>query len=211
VPVELQKASSSATINTTNLQVQSSGYAVPELAPHVISIGDSGILKTNGQWAKTASQVQDIFTTEFPAATSTWSKKRLVLYAHGGLVSEDTAVNRIGWYWSNLKSREMYLVGFVWHTDYLVGHSAGSIFLAPLMQFIGSLGLQIQTCTLWAPACTVDIFTQYYVPAIGSTIKKFTLFTLDDTTERADNCAEIYHKSCSIWFRTHSKHIFAFH
>jgi len=287
VPVELQKAASSATINTSNLQVQSSGYAVPELAPHVISIGDNGLLKTNGQWAKNAGQVQDIFTTEFPAETSTWAKKRLVLYAHGGLVSEDTAVNRIGWYWSNLKSREMYLVGFVWHTDYLttleeilhdvitqikpegafgatkdflldrlddtlepiarvasgkmewdkmksnamdstqgqnggariaanaikayfdglsavdranfeihlVGHSAGSIFLAPLIQYIASLGLPIQTCTLWGPACTVDVFTQYYAPAIGSTIKKFALFTLDDTTERADNCAEIYHKS----------------
>src|SRR5438105_467550 len=48
-----------------------------------------------------------------------WAKKRIVLYAHGGLVSEGTAVDRIGWYWSNLKSREMYLIGFVWHTDYL--------------------------------------------------------------------------------------------
>jgi hypothetical protein len=28
-------------------------YAVPELALHVISIGDNGILRTNGQWAKT--------------------------------------------------------------------------------------------------------------------------------------------------------------
>jgi hypothetical protein len=60
---------------------------------------------------------------------------------------------------------------------------------------------------LWAPACTVDLFTQYYVPAIGSTIKQFTLFTLDDTTERADNCAEIYHKSLlylvSDAFETH--------
>jgi hypothetical protein len=299
VPIELQRAASSATINTSNLDVQSSGYAVPELAPHVISIGDNGILRTNGQWAKTATQVQNIFTTEFPVATSTWSKKRLVLYAHGGLVSEDTAVNRIGWYWSNLKWREMYLVGFVWHTDYLstlegilhdviaqikpegvfgtgkdflldrlddtlepiarvasgkmewdkmksnamdstqnqdggariaangikayfdslsaadrnnfeihlVGHSAGSIFLAPLIKLIGDLDLPIHTCTLWAPACTVDLFTQYYVPAIGSTIKQFTLFTLDDTTERADNCAEIYHKSLlylvSDAFETH--------
>jgi len=299
VPVELQKAASSATINTTNLQVQSSGYAVPEVAPHVISIGDNGILRTNGQWAKTDAQVQNIFTTEFPRAASAWTKKRLVLYAHGGLVSEDTAVSRIAWYWSILKWREMYLVGFVWHTDYLstlegilhdaiaqikpegvfgtakdflldrlddtlepiarvatgkmewdkmksnamdstlnedggariaakaikdyydsvsatdpdnfeihlVGHSAGSIFLAPLIKLFGDLGLPIQSCTLWAPACTVDIFTQYYVPAIGSTIKNFTLFTLDDTTEKADNCAEIYHKSLlylvSNAFETH--------
>ena len=287
VPVELGQASSSATINTRNLDVQSSGYAVPELAPHIISISDNGLLKTNGQWAKTAAQVANVFTTQFAAETSSWGKKRLVLYAHGGLVSEDTAVNRIGWYWSYLKSREMYLIGFVWHTDYLttmeeilhdavaqikpegvfatakdflldrlddtlepiarvltgkvewnkmkangmaatqdpnggarvavsaikqyfgglsavdradfeihlVAHSAGSIFLAPLINLMDDNGLSVKTCTLWAPACTVDIFEQFYVPAIGSTIEKFALFTLDDTTERADNCAEIYHKS----------------
>jgi len=290
VPIELSRAYSAATINTSNLDVQSSGYAVPELAPHIISIGDNGILNTNGQWAKTADQVREVFKTQFPADTKSWRKKRLVLYAHGGLVSESDAVSRIGWYWSNLKPCEMYLVGFVWHTDYLttlgeilhdalaqikpegildttkdflldrlddslepigrvftgksewdkmkanamaatqaasggariaataikeysdslseadralleihlVGHSAGSIFLAPLIQFLtNDCGLQIQTCTLWAPACTIDLFRDFYVPAVGSAkkIEKLALFTMDDTTERADNCAEIYHKS----------------
>lgn len=287
VPVELASAASAATINTSNLDVQSSGYAVPELAPHVISIGDNGTLKTNGVWAKTPQQVNAVFTSQFPAETASWGKKRLVLYAHGGLVSEDTAVNRIGWYWSYLKTREMYLVGFVWHTDYLttleeilhdavagvkpegvldsakdflldrlddtlepiarvasgkaewdkmkanamaatqnpdggarialsgikqyfdglspadranfeihlVAHSAGSIFLAPLLDYMKQCGLKAKTCTLWAPACTVDVFQTFYVPAIGSTVEKFALFTLDDTTERGDNCAEIYHKS----------------
>jgi hypothetical protein len=289
VPIELRRAYSAATINTSNLDVQSSGYAVPELAPHIISIGDNGILNTNGQWAKTEDQVNDVFKKQFPSETQSWSKKRLVLYAHGGLVSEDDAVSRIGWYWSNLKALEMYLVGFVWHTDYLttlgellhdalaqirpegvlgtakdflldrlddtlepiarvltgkiewdkmkanamaatqgasggariaataikqysdslsdadraqleihvVGHSAGSIFLAPFIQFLThDCGLQIQTCTLWAPACTLDVFHDFYVPAIGSgKIRKFALFTMDDATERADNCADIYHKS----------------
>jgi hypothetical protein len=233
---------------------------------------------------------EEIFKTHFPIETATWVKKRLVLYAHGGLVSEDTAVDRIGWYWSKLKSREMYLVGFVWHTDYLstledilrdaisevrpegilntakdflldrlddtlepiariasgkiewdkmkangfaatqqanggariaglgikeyydglsaqeraaleihlVGHSAGSIFLAPLIKFLTvDCGLTIESCTLWAPACTVDVFQQFYIPTVEAArmIRRFSLFTLDDTTERADNCAEIYHKS----------------
>jgi hypothetical protein len=260
------------------------------LAPHIISIGDDGFLKQNGQWSKSEDQVNDVFKIQFSAQTATWTKKRLVLYAHGGLVSEATAVDRIGWYWSNLVSREMYLIGFVWHTDYLstlgdilldaisqvrpegildtakdflldrlddtlepiariatgkiewdkmkgnglaatqqakggariagtaikeyydalsdhdkasfeihlVGHSAGSIFLAPLIQFLTvDCALTIETCTLWAPACTVGVFRQFYVPAAGPAkkIKRFSLFTLDDTTERADNCAEIYHKS----------------
>lgn len=290
VPVELHKVASAAVINSNSMNVQSSSYATPELAPHIISIGDDGFLMQNGQWSNSEDQVREIFKTQFPAESANWSKKRLVLYAHGGLVSEDTAVDRIGWYWSNLKPREMYLVGFVWHTDYfttlgeilhdaisqvtpegildsakdflldrlddtlepiariasgkiewdkmkanglaatqqaeggariaataikdyydslntqdkanfeihLVGHSAGSIFLAPLIQFLTvDCGLTIETCTLWAPACTVDVFQQFYLPAAGPAqkIKRFALFTMDDTTERADNCAEIYHKS----------------
>jgi len=290
VPIELHNVASAATINTSSLDVQSSSYATSELAPHIISIGDDGFLKQNGQWSKSEDQVKDVFKTQFPAETATWAKKRLVLYAHGGLVSEDTAVDRIGWYWSNLVSREMYLIGFVWHTDYLstlgdilrdsisqvrpegildtakdflldrlddtlepiarvatgkiewdkmkangfaatqqakggariagaaikeyydglsaqdrasfeihlVGHSAGSIFLAPFIQFLTvDCRLTIESCTLWAPACTVDVFKQFYVPAAGlaKKVKRFSLFTLDDTTERADNCAEIFHKS----------------
>ena len=289
VPIELSKVYSAAIIQTSNLDVQSSAYATPDLAPHIISIGDNGILNTNGQWAKTADQVKSLFTLQFPSETAGWNTKRLVLYAHGGLVSEDTAVDRIGWYWSNLKSREMYLVGFVWHSDYfttlgeilhdalgqikpegiwdttkdflldrlddtlepiarvatgkiewdkmkanafaatqsasggarvaataireyadslspeqraqfeihLVGHSAGSIFLAPLVQFLtNDCGLDVHTCTLWAPACTLDVLRDFYAPAVeAKKIKKFALFTMDDATERADNCAEIYHKS----------------
>lgn len=290
VPIELHNVASAATLNTSNLGVQSSNYATPEIAPHIISIGNDGFLKQNGQWSKSEDQVKDVFKVQFPSQTASWTKKRLVLYAHGGLVSENSAVDRIGWYWSNLASREMYLIGFVWHTDYLstlgdllldaigqvrpegildqaknflldrlddtlepiarvatgkiewdkmkangmaatqqakggariagaaikeyydalspqerasfeihvVGHSAGSIFLAPLIQFLTvDYGMTIESCTLWAPACTVDVFQQFYVPAAGPAkkIKRFSLFTLDDATERADNCAEIYHKS----------------
>jgi Papain family cysteine protease len=290
VPIELHKVASAVTINNSTMNVQSSSYATPELAPHIVSIGDDGFLKQNGQWSNSEDQIKEVFKTQFPTETASWGKKRLVLYAHGGLVSEDTAVDRIGWYWSNLKSRETYLIGFVWHTDYLttlgetlrdaisqvkpegildsakdflldrlddtlepiariatgklewdkmkanalaateqakggariaaiaikdyydglssqdkanfelhlVGHSAGSIFLAPFIQFLTvDCGLAIESCTLWAPACTVDVFQQFYVPAAGGarTIRRFSLFTMDDTTERADNCAGIYHKS----------------
>jgi pimeloyl-ACP methyl ester carboxylesterase len=84
---------------------------------------------------------------------------------------------------------------------HLAGHSAGSIFLAPFVQRLtarGAAGLAqtVASCTLWAPAATVDLFKQCYVPAIKSGwIERFALFTLDDRTERDDNCADIYHKS----------------
>ncbi|KAF0218382.1 MAG: peptidase C1A [Geobacteraceae bacterium] len=92
---------------------------------------------------------------------------------------------------------------------HVIGHSAGSIFHAPLVQLLATqgaitsgplkgetgLGIPIKTCTLWAPAITLDLFKQTYLPLIGKGIEKFALFTMDDKTEQDDNCARIYNKS----------------
>jgi hypothetical protein len=95
---------------------------------------------------------------------------------------------------------------------HVAGHSAGSIFHAPLVQLLATgtgqkagagpmrgkpgLGLKIATCTLWAPACTVELFRQTYEPVIKSRrIGRFTIFTLTDQAEQNDHCARIYNKS----------------
>jgi hypothetical protein len=101
---------------------------------------------------------------------------------------------------------------------HVAGHSAGSIFMAPLVQMLTStgpvdpkpierisdeiwdaaagLGLAVQTCTLWAPACTVDLFKAAYLPAIGAKrIGEYAQFNLHDTAECDDHCAHIYNKS----------------
>ena len=58
------------------------------------------------------------------------------------------------------------------------------------------LGRKIESCTLWAPACTMALFEQFYLPAIqADKIGRFALFTLTDAAEQDDNCASIYHKS----------------
>ncbi|RDJ98267.1 C1 family peptidase [Cupriavidus lacunae] len=95
---------------------------------------------------------------------------------------------------------------------HLVGHSAGSILLAPFLQYlttqgsittgpmasarVDGLGLKVASCHLWAPACTISLFKSAYLPAIvGERVGKFGLFTLTDSVERDDNCAHIYNKS----------------
>ncbi len=101
---------------------------------------------------------------------------------------------------------------------HIAGHSAGSIFMAPLVQLISSkgnvdvnslkaetgftwsatqgLGLKVKTCTLWAAACTTGLFDATYLPAIQSgQIGEFTLFNLKDGSEQDDNCGKIYNKS----------------
>ena len=79
---------------------------------------------------------------------------------------------------------------------HLVGHSAGAIFIAPMLALLKKRGLQAGTCTLWAPACTHADFEADYAPALeAGTLGKLALFMLGDQTEQNDNCAHIYNKS----------------
>ncbi len=253
-------------------------YSVNDLRPHIISIGNDGFPKESGTYGNSRDEIDRLFTQDIPRITKNWKKRRLLLYAHGGLVSEESALQRISEYRDVLLDSEIYPIAFIWHTDFwstvsnivrdalntrrtegpldsakdfmldrlddtlepvargltgkaswdemkenailatenpregaaaialphveqlltagfelhLVGHSAGSIFLGPIAQRLKP----ITSCTLWAPACTVELFNRCYRPSIaGNAIRRFALFTLTDKTERDDNCAGIYHKS----------------
>ncbi|RRB06894.1 C1 family peptidase [Larkinella rosea] len=281
-PVMLSKPQSIAISNSAT-SGKSNAYAFSELRPHLISIGNDGKLNGGGSFGTSAEEVETIFMEDFREKTANWSRKRLLLYAHGGLVGEDAAVQRLADYRPALLDAQVYPVSFIWHTDFwttttnilqdalkrrrpegildaskdfmldrlddalepvarllmgkmqwdemkenglmathkanggarialkyiaelandpkveihVVGHSAGSIFHAPLIQAITSeLKLKIESCTLWAPACTVKLFKEAYLPAINSKkINRFALYTLTDEAEQDDNCSKVYNKS----------------
>jgi C1A family cysteine protease len=278
VPVYLQSPNSVA----RSFSVASStrdGMAFKDLRQHVVSLGNQGELKTTGTYGNNENDVERIFSEYIPTATKGWSKKRIMLYAHGGLVSETSVLQRLADYRQSLLSNEIYPIFFVWNTDlgstiknliedafksrkseerissvfdfmldriddalepllrlpgktaweemkenaiaasetsggasiclnylnqyykndinttiHLVGHSAGSIFLGPIIKNLSKFPIKIKSCTLWAPACTVDLFTKYYIPEIEN-IGKLALFTLSDEAEQNDNCFYIYNKS----------------
>lgn len=259
-----------------------SEYSFSELRPHIISIGNDGRLRAKGTFGTSEEDVKTIFAQDLPRLTTGWAKKRLLLYAHGGLVSEDGAIQRVADYRQPLLDAQVYPLAFIWKTDvwstisnilrdafsgrrpegfldaakdfmldrlddtleplarppgkalwnemkenavlsttdeiggarlilsqlkglvdadasweiHVAGHSAGSIFMAPLVQALTGLGKNVASLTLWAPACTMKLFHQAYLPAIqNGTVQQFNLFTLKDTAERDDHCANIYHKS----------------
>jgi pimeloyl-ACP methyl ester carboxylesterase len=82
---------------------------------------------------------------------------------------------------------------------HLIGHSAGAILHGGFVARLAAAKpkpVPIETCTLWAPACTMDVFRREYLPSIRSGhIGAFANFTLTDQAERDDNCGHIYHKS----------------
>ena len=280
-PVTLRKVESMATAHASTA-AQSIAYSYADLRPHIVSVGNNGQLKVGGDYGSSPSELAHIFDDDIPRVTKPWSKPRVLLYAHGGLVSEEAAVQRLAEYRPALLQGEVYPLAFIWRSDYwttitnilkdamrrrrpegmldaakdfmldrlddalepfarvltgksawdemkqnafaastekgaaslvadhlktlagklpgleihLIGHSAGAILHAPLVKLLTDRGLKIETCTLWAPACTVDQFKESYLPAMQKkTLKKFTVFMLGDKTEQDDNCAGIYNKS----------------
>lgn len=272
-------------------------FTTHAIRSHIISIGNDGELRETGTFGTSEGQVRSLFEEDFPRITKKWKKKRLLLYAHGGLTSEESAIQRVADYREGSLDHEIYPLAFVWKSDFwttmknilrdaisrrrpegfldatkdfmldrlddaleplarqlsgkaqwdemkenarlaterargairiacrslarllkddpnielhIVGHSAGAVMHAPLVQYLTSrgkivsgpmrrktgLGLKIGSCTLWAPACTVELFKETYVPAIKrGGVQRFALFALTDAAERNDDCANIYHKS----------------
>lgn len=295
-PVQLRQPESTA-VSISAAAGKSDAYAFCTLRSHIISIGNDGKLRPGGSFGTSESDVAEIFNKKIPETFDRWKKKRILLYAHGGLVTEESAVQRLADYRPRCLAEEVYPISIVWKSDFwttltniiqdglrrrkpeglldsakdfmldrlddalepiaralsgkaqwdemkenammatqqakggvritlrhiaklaerypdleihIAGHSAGAVLLAPLVQMLtgertinagpmaakSGLGLPIETCTLWAPACTIDLFKVAYLPAIRSRmLKRFALFTLTDRAEQDDDCAGIYHKS----------------
>ncbi len=260
----------------------SRGYMFSDLRPHIVSLGNNGLLRTEGTYGTSADDVKEIF---HHVAEQAKDRQHLLLYAHGGLVAEDSAIQKIADLRGPLLDAGVYPVSIIWKTDFwttlkniledaiakrrpegfldsskdfmldrlddaleplarviggksqwdemkenaisasqqggglalvadllggltkqfpalrihLVCHSAGSILWGGLVERLANGGqpkVGIETCTLWAPACTMDVYRNQYLPSIKSGgIKDFALFTLTDKAERDDTCANIYHKS----------------
>ena len=294
VPVHLPTRTST-TKTVFGGAVRSRAYSYDDLRPHVISIGNNGVLDPHGNIGTTPDLVREIVGTDIPRITKTWNKKRIVLYAHGGLVGEDAALQRVADYRPTMLAAECYPLAFIWHSDawstikdllndaanqrrpegfldaskdfmldrlddaleplarvlggmkmwtemkenaiaatraqdggarlvlnelaklaasdpayefHIIGHSAGSIFHAPVVQYLATagaiqggpmsgetgLGLKVESATLWAPAITTALFKAAWLPVLNR-IARFSIFTLDDGTEQDDDCANVYHKS----------------
>lgn len=280
-PVEIRSTkSSSKAFSLISSPINSETHF--EMRPHVISIGNDGKLERQGTFGNREEDIEEIFSEHFKNITKRWKKKRVMFYAHGGLVNESTALQRVLDYKDFCLKNEIYPVFFIWHTGiwetlshiiedsqskirtegfikdaynfmldrlddgleillrkpgrwfwkemkenaigssnkndggakitmdivkkclgkenigyHFVSHSAGSIFFADAVKYFSDKVSEIASCTLWAPACTMELFDKTYLPLIDTKkkIKKFALFTLTDRFEQDDNCASLYHRS----------------
>jgi Papain family cysteine protease len=80
---------------------------------------------------------------------------------------------------------------------HLVGHSAGSIWHAHLLERWSQLaGAPFENLILFAPACTHGLFERAIRPALAERrVRQLHHFLLDDQTEQGDDVAKVYRKS----------------
>jgi hypothetical protein len=85
---------------------------------------------------------------------------------------------------------------------HIVGHSTGAVLLAHLLEAIdrGPANARISTCSLMAPAATVNLWKTHYYPHLVTKapvfgIDQMTVYNLDRRLEQDDDVANVYHKS----------------
>ena len=84
---------------------------------------------------------------------------------------------------------------------HLVGHSAGAVFHAALLQRLAEADIPVASLALLAPALRVDEFARDVLPHLGTggLVRSFATFDLSDQRELDDVCGaggvNVYHKS----------------
>ncbi|MFK7816452.1 MAG: C1 family peptidase [Gammaproteobacteria bacterium] len=82
---------------------------------------------------------------------------------------------------------------------HLVGHSTGAVVIAHLLKTFKQHSLKFNTCTLLAPACSIDLYNEAYIPALktGSKLKisDLSIYNLKDKLELDDKVTALYQKS----------------
>lgn len=115
VPVFL---SSRGVMSRPILNVRRKSHALVSsiLRPHIISLGNNGRLYNKGRFATTEADL-DLIIEDFVSTTSSWKKKRLVIYAHGGLVDEHEFVESAIKLKDVMLKQQIYPLFLSWHTD----------------------------------------------------------------------------------------------
>lgn len=93
-------------------------YMFPDLQPHIISLGNDGRLRPGGTYGTSRDDVADIFRHIATVCSQPKGPKRLLLYAHGGLTAEDSAIQKVADLRSPLLDAGTYPLAFIWKTDF---------------------------------------------------------------------------------------------
>jgi hypothetical protein len=116
VPVEVDLWARGAADTTAGVARASAAVPLSEIRPYVIDTGNGGRLSDSGDYWTTPKDVQRLFSETIPAATVDWTKRRILLYLHGGLNSEVDVAKRIIAFRDVFLANEIYPIHLMWES-----------------------------------------------------------------------------------------------
>lgn len=82
---------------------------------------------------------------------------------------------------------------------HVAGHSTGAIVLAHMLNTMKNKEVKISSCSLLAPACSIELYQSNYLPVLQDKhkvkIDEMSIYNLKDNLELDDNVAGAYRKS----------------
>jgi hypothetical protein len=95
VPVSTDLWASGAADNTQGFSRVSETIPLNAIRPYVIDVGNNGELSSSGSYWTTEQDLTRLFADSIPSAAANWSKRRVLLYLHGGLNDEKAVARRV--------------------------------------------------------------------------------------------------------------------
>ena len=88
-----------------------------DIRGYFVNTGNNGNISFTGSYYHQSSEeVAEFMRLYFESRTKGWRRPRLMLFAHGGLNSENACAGRIGWMNPVLLANEIYPIHFMWET-----------------------------------------------------------------------------------------------
>jgi hypothetical protein len=118
VPVVLSHPDAVAAATAGEL-AYSRASGIRDLRSHIVRIQQDGYLGSDDRFGTSAEDLATMFEEDFPRITRGWKKKRILLYAGGGLATLDASVQHaVADHRAALLDAQLYPIAFVWRTGF---------------------------------------------------------------------------------------------
>jgi hypothetical protein len=88
-----------------------------DLRNHLVHLGNNGTLYSSATHITTPADLQRIVHDAIPQATAGWAKRRVLLYAHGGVVDAPGAIAYAESRIADYLAHGIYPIFFIWRSD----------------------------------------------------------------------------------------------
>lgn len=116
VPVAIRSAHAGAMMRA-GAPHRYESHVLADLKPHIVTSGNDGVLDEKGDFGLSPDALAELIDRTLPNRMADWKKKRVLLYAHGGLVGQDAAVQTVANSLGRLLDEEIYPLSFIWRSD----------------------------------------------------------------------------------------------